>query len=75
MNDKIKVNKVLSQITTWMETKNIFVPILLILAGVLLLYQFLIVIIGPLCLFLGIWFLVQANNRNEVNEEDRSDHQ
>ena len=31
--------------------------VILILAGVLLLAQFLIVIIGPLCIALGAWYL------------------
>ena len=47
------------------------VAIILILAGVLLLYQFLIVLIGPLCIGLGVWYLWSQSNENEDKTDSK----
>tara|TARA_Y100001973_G_C5168212_1_gene317444 strand:+ start:317 stop:514 length:198 start_codon:yes stop_codon:yes gene_type:complete len=43
--------------------------ILLLIAGILLLYQFLIVIVGPCCIAIGIWYLWSFHEQNK-NKND-----
>jgi hypothetical protein len=63
-----ELEELLSKVNESLEGTEPLIAVLLVIAGILLLYQFLIVIIGPACIFIGGWYL--WNLKNESKESN-----